>query len=172
MTPVLQIRAMRMTDLPAVLEIQAACYAGQLPESAVSLGAKCAASPATCFVAEAAGTPAAYLIALPWVFASPPALNAAECELPALPDCLYLHDLAVAPGARKLGAGAALVAVFFAQLERLALRRASLIAVQDSAPYWRRHGFGPVVPAEPLSARLASYGAGIVYMERDDKKRA
>jgi N-acetylglutamate synthase-like GNAT family acetyltransferase len=102
---------------------------------------------------------------VPSDFANPPQLNQTYCRLPAQPDCLYLHDLAVAPAARTAGAGRLLVDAFFAHLRESELPRASLIAIQDSAPYWQRHGFQPVPLAGSLQSRLASYGLDVQYMQ-------
>jgi len=154
------------TDLPAVLEIQAVCYTHVIPESRESLHAKLNASQSTCLIASLVGNMVGYLIALPWEFSNPPALNAQTCELPSSPSCLYLHDLAVTPEARKSGAGRTLVEAFLTRLKRSGLARASLVAVQDSAPYWERHGFRPVPAAEPLRAKLSTYGKGVQYMVR------
>lgn len=160
-----EIRPMQPADLHAVLEIQTACYTRIEPESKASFEAKLVAAPASCFIASIARQPVGYLIALPWDFASPPVLNQASCNLPDTPDCLYLHDLAVAPTARAGGAGRALVAAFFSHLRQTTLRRASLIAIQDSAPYWQRHGFQPARNSDALQARLSSYGDDVQYME-------
>lgn len=156
---------MTAADIPAVLEIQAVCYTELIPESEESLQAKLRASRTTCFIASLGGTVVGYLISLPWEFANPPELNAVTCRLPNSADCLYLHDLAVAPSARKSGAGRALVEAFLTQLSGLALGRASLVAVQDSAPYWERYGFRAVLPSESLKAKLATYGKSVAYME-------
>ena len=166
MTDNVEVRLMQAADLPAVLEIQAACYTEVTPESKTSLAAKLAASPSTCFIASFEGARVGYLISLPWEFSNPPLLNAKTCHLPASPDCLYLHDLAVAPTVRRVGAGRALVEAFLDQLAVSSFKRASLIAVQNSAPYWERFGFRAVAPAEALQAKLASYGLDVKYMER------
>jgi len=165
MQTVIDIRMMAETDIPAVLEIQAVCYTAVTPESDESLHAKLRASQSTCFIASLEGDPVGYLISLPWEFSSPPVLNAATCRLPLSPDCLYLHDLAVAPGARQFGTGRALVEAFLNHLRGSGLGRASLVAVQDSAPYWERYGFRAVPLSEPLKAKLSTYGVGVVYME-------
>ena len=166
MQTVIDIRMMAAADIPAVLEIQAVCYTELTPESEVSLHAKLRASQSTCLIASLEGDTVGYLISLPWTFSSPPVLNAETCRLPSSPDCLYLHDLAVTPGARKSGAGRALVEAFLTQLRELDLGRASLIAVQNSAPYWERYGFLAVPLSEPLKAKLATYGECVQYMER------
>lgn len=160
------VRNATPADLPAIMGIQARCYRAIVPESAVSMGAKLAASPATCFVAESRGAIQAYLLALPWHFASPPCLDAPACHLPAAPDTLYLHDLAVAPEARGGGAAGALLGAFLDALDTLRLPRASLIAIQDSAPWWARHGFAPVALDSALAERLDGYGHGACYMQR------
>lgn len=162
----INIRTMTPADLPAVLEIQALCYTEIVPESGESLLAKLSASPSTCFVATSGGDTVGYLIALPWRCAEPPALDARTCRLPAEPDCLYLHDLAVTASARKSGAGRALVALFLRRLRDLDLGRASLVAIQRSGAYWERHGFRAAPLSAPLKARLSTYGENVQYMER------
>lgn len=166
MKAVIDIRMMAEADLPAVLEIQAACYTEVTPESKESLHAKLSASQSTCLIASLEGDTVGYLISLPWDFSSPPVLNAETCRLPSSPDCLYLHDLAVTSSARKLGTGRALVEELLIRFRGLDLGRASLIAVQNSAPYWERYGFRAVSLSEPLRARLSTYGEGVAYMER------
>ena len=165
MQSAVDIRMMAEADIPAVLAIQAVCYTELTPESDESLHAKLSASPSTCFIASLEGDTVGYLIALPWKYSSPPMLNAATCRLPPSPNCLYLHDLAVAPDARKAGTGRALVEAFLVQLKDSGLGRASLVAVQNSAPYWHRYGFRVVPASASLQAKLASYGAGVAYME-------
>lgn len=159
------IRTLCPADLPSVLRIQAACYTELEPESLQSLAAKQRAASAFCFVACRDAEVVAYLFSLPWIAAAPPALNAADCQLPLDPDCLYLHDLAVLPTARQTGAGKALVQAFFACLAKLALQQANLIAVQGAAGYWRRYGFQPVQTTATLEKKLATYGEDVVYMQ-------
>ncbi len=153
-------------DLPAILRIQARCYTAIVPESAESMGAKLAAAPATCFVARRAGEVVAYLLALPWRFDHPPHLDAPDCVLPDAPDTLYLHDLAVDPAARGSGASQALVQAFLAALAESGIGRASLIAIQGSAPWWEGHGFRAALTTPALDARLAGYGRDVRYMSR------
>jgi ribosomal protein S18 acetylase RimI-like enzyme len=162
---VIEIRPMALADLSSVLEIQAACYTRIVPESLESFVAKLMAAPGSCFIAAIGRRTVGYLIALPWDFANPPSLDQGSCRLPAAPDCLYLHDLAITPDARKAGAGKLLVEAFFSQLRQSNLPRASLIAIQDSASYWQRHGFEAAPQAESLQAKLSSYGEGVQYMQ-------
>jgi predicted N-acetyltransferase YhbS len=162
----LTIRPMRHTDLPLILEIQTLCYTELTPESEDSLRAKLNASPSTCHVACEQDKVIGYLISSPWLFESPPELNAASHDLPPDPDSLYLHDLAVTPAARKSGAGRALVEKFIAQTRTMSFSHASLIAVQGSKLYWQRYGFQPVPQTAALRTKLSSYGGNVEYMER------
>lgn len=166
MSAPLLVRPARLADLPAILHIQARCYTAIVPESAASMGAKVAAAPDTCFVACRDEHIVAYLLALPWRFDNPPCLDATDCPLPGQPDTLYLHDLAVAPEARGSGAADTLVQAFLAALARLPLPRASLIAIQGSAPWWARHGFAPAPVDDALRTRLAGYGEDAAYLSR------
>lgn len=153
-------------DFPAVMAVQAICYTALTPESEESLLAKLRASPSTCFVATRDGTLAGYLFSVPWLSASPPALDAQTCTPPAQPDCLYLHDLAVAPAERHSGAAGALIRAFFTCVQELGLGRACLVAVQGSTGYWERHGFQMVPTSPSLRAKLQTYGEDVAYMER------
>lgn len=160
------IRLMSEADLPSVLAIQHACYIEQFRESRESLHAKLLASPPTCFIASLAGDAVGYLFSVPCESSNPPRWNAATCQLPASPDCLYLHDLAVLPSARRSGAGRALVGKFLDRLRASNTGRACLIAVQNSMPYWERHGFRPVPLSGVLKAKLSTYGDQVAFMER------
>jgi ribosomal protein S18 acetylase RimI-like enzyme len=159
------VREMQEGDLSEVVKIQAYCYTEVAPESPASLLSKLRASPTTCFVAVINRLVVGYLISLPWEFSNPPTLNIEIGELPTNPDCLYLHDLAVAASARKLGAGRALVDRFLMMFQRFEVDRAALIAVQDSAPYWKRYGFRSAIRDLALNEKLLSYGPNVEYME-------
>jgi ribosomal protein S18 acetylase RimI-like enzyme len=162
----LKIRQMQASDIDSVMSIQAACYSGDIPESRTSLLAKFDASPETCLVAQCEEQVLAYLFALPWLSAAPPSLNADTCYLPLNPDCLYLHDLSVSPELRGAGAGAALVRMFFELQQQAGLPSACLVAVQNSAPFWRRFGFQVTQGNTFLLEKLASYGEGARFMQR------
>jgi ribosomal protein S18 acetylase RimI-like enzyme len=161
----IKVRPMGMADLSYVLEIQAVCYTEIVPESLESFVAKLMAAPASCFIATIEKRTVGYLVAVPSNFAHPPLLDQTYCRLPAQPDCLHLHDLAVMPAARATGAGRLLVDAFFTHLRESELPRASLIAIQDSAPYWQRHGFQAVSLGDLLQTKLASYGQNVQYMQ-------
>lgn len=161
-----EIRPMQAPDLDSVMSIQAVCYSGDIPESRASLQAKFDASPTTCLVAESKRRVQAYLFALPWLSSAPPSLNATSCELPAHPNCLYLHDLSVVPALRGTGTGRALIQRFFELQQEYCLSLACLVAVQNSVPYWRRFGFEVVAENPLFFEKLASYGADARFMRR------
>jgi len=159
------IRAMESSDFSSIMEIQSLCFIDVVPESEESLSSKFLASPETCYVVVRGVSVIGYIISLPWIFDHPPPLNTESCQIPVNPDCLYLHDLAIAPTGRGIGAADALVQQFFVELKRLGLPRASLIAVQNSKKYWQRHGFQVVSGNKGLDSKLTTYGEGIDYME-------
>lgn len=159
-----RIRPLQLSDLHAVLRIQDACYTEIVPESLASLRAKAAASPGSCFVAEAEAGIVGYLISVPIAFPELPALGAATFALAPGADTLYLHDLAVGAAGRGTGAGQALVAACMDAARRQGFDRMCLVAIQDSVPYWRRHGFEVETPAAGVAAKLASYGPGAKLM--------
>ncbi|MFZ6820608.1 GNAT family N-acetyltransferase [Undibacterium sp. Ji22W] len=164
MMSLFDIRPMHLNDIESVLRIQAACYSGDIPESANSLRAKLVAAPRSCFVATAEDEVIAYLIAIPWVSTAPPELNAPDCDIPTHADCLYLHDLSVHPNARKSGVGRALIECFFARCAQWQYAQACLVAVQNSAGYWRRFGFQTAPGSTLLAEKLASYAADAEFL--------
>jgi GNAT superfamily N-acetyltransferase len=111
------------------------------------------------------GRPAGYLLSHPWLHADPPALDTLLGGLPATPTTYYLHDLALLPEVRRTGAAAAAVEEFAAHARERGFAIMSLVAVNRSAPFWRRHGFEALdLPA--LAPRLALYEAQARYMVR------
>lgn len=154
-------------DLPAVMRIQAQCYTAIVPESLASMSAKQQHAPHTCHAAWRRGALVGYLLSLPVRGLALPALDSPACTIDPAADALYLHDLALAPAARGSGAGQALVARALAVGAQRGLRRALLVAIQGSVPYWARLGFEPLAPPTPdVRAKLASYGADARLMQR------
>jgi len=104
-----------------------------------------------------------YVLSHPWIFGDPPALNSLLSALPDHPDTLYLHDLALLPAARGTGAGAMVVAQLREHAKSCGWSRMSLVAVNESLPFWRRQGF-EVVAVPGLGKRLASYDPTACFM--------
>ena len=82
-------------------------------------------------------------------------------------DTLYLHDMAVLPTCAGQGLAQALLKSGWDHAAEQGLRHTALVSVPDSQTEWERHGYAQ----QPLGdaaqrERLASYGAGAVYMAR------
>ena len=171
MTLALSLRAMRRADLPAVLQVQSSCYGGEFLESPASFEAKLVQTEAlqTCWVVADARSEQmlGYVFSLPVCAGTMPGLNASDYRLPAQPELLYLHDLAIAPAGRGQGLAPLLVDKVQERAEVLGLRRIGLIAVQDSHQFWQRQGFGPRRGQLPpwLQAKLGSFGPAARYLE-------
>lgn len=163
--PDLTWRAMTAADLDAVAAIAVLGFPDHFEGRDLFVN-RLALNPSGCFVlADGDGEPKGYMVAYPWRADAAPALNTLIEAIPDDATVMYLHDMALHPEAR--GGGYPGVAV-----ERLAddARRAgwpavALVAVNDAAPFWARHGF--VVRETPeLAAKLASYGSDARYMMR------
>lgn len=161
------IRPLQENDIDAVLTIQSRCYTELIPETAEVLLSKWRVSPRTCWLAEVGGRAAGYLLTHPWTAAAPPALHARIELLPAAPDCLYIHDLAIDPEFRGYQIAEGLVRGALQAADDLGYAQSALIAVQASRRFWARFGFEPVVnPACELREKLVGYGADATFMRR------
>lgn len=143
---------MTASDLPEVSRIAGLVHP-DFPEDDAVFAERLALFPAGCLVLPAGG----YLLAHPWTRGCPPALNSRLGALPARPDTLYLHDIALLPAARGRGAGEAALR----RVEALArpFGEVSLVAVGGSAGFWGRMGF------VQGCADAGSYAGG-VYMTK------
>ena len=115
-----------------------------------------------CLVLMAGEEPVGYGIAHPWRLDAVPALDTLICTLPAEAECIFIHDVAILPGARARGAGAA----FVRHAGRLAtdrgLDRLALVSVYDTHPVWARCGFE--IKALSPGDKLKAYGPTAKYM--------
>ncbi|VVE22707.1 GNAT family N-acetyltransferase [Pandoraea eparura] len=162
---------MQSSDIPQVLTVQAAAYRGSMQESEATLASRHELSPATCWVAVDAGTTnaavAGYLLTHPWRMAAPPPLDTRLDALPDVPDCWYVHDMALAPRTRGAGVARQLYAAALASAQSLGLRASALVAVQQSQGFWARFGYAAMRDVSPqMAAKLAGYGDGAVFMTR------
>lgn len=159
-----RLRPMRAQDLPAVLAIQREAYQAELHEDAAAFRQRLHSAPALARVAEDAEGVCAYLFGYRSRLGQVTPLDGEFAEAHD-PDCLYLHDLAVARRAAGRGLGPALVAELLASGRASRLRHSALVAVQESQAFWRRLGYRP---ASRLDARqqahLDSYGVPALYM--------
>lgn len=151
-------------DIETVAAI-ASCVHPALPERTAVLAEKNRLFPAGCRKLLVGGRMLGYGLAHPWTIADPPALDAYLRVLPPLPDCLFIHDVAVLPQARGQGAAAA----FLVHVESVAKDRRlpalALVAAYGTARLWARFGFA-AIGGETLAAKLAAYGPEARYLGR------
>jgi GNAT superfamily N-acetyltransferase len=145
-------------DIPAVMRIQADCYPEPMLESEAVFRARLALTPATCWIWSGHGQSAeAYLFSYPSSNGAVTVLDH-PFRIPAAPDCLYLHDLAVAPDARGRRAAKALVAAALEKARVDGLRWSALVSVQQSQAFWETLGYAAVeMLPSPARKNLASY---------------
>ncbi|MDD2713268.1 MAG: GNAT family N-acetyltransferase [Simplicispira sp.] len=165
----IHVCALAPQHLPGLLAVQQACYGAALIEGA-EVFARRLASPANCsLVLEHAGQVVAYLAAYESVRhkVTPLQGDFAAVAAPAQPDTLYLHDMAVLPHCAGRGLAQALLAPLYARAATRGLQHAALVSVQGSHGYWARQGYAVQALAQATQrTRLASYGAGALYMAR------
>jgi GNAT superfamily N-acetyltransferase len=158
----MRIGPMAPGDLAGVLDVQAACYPPAMQEPAHVVLARLAASPGTVLVARDDDGVCGYLFAYPSCLGKVTPLGGAFA-VPAEPDTLYLHDLAVAPRAAGQGVGRALVARLHANAAVRGLRHAALVSVQDLLVFWESLGYAP---AAGDGAALATYPGAAHYLTK------
>lgn len=160
----LDLRPLRPADLAAVAAIQNAVYLPLYREEAPILGSRIAAAPTCCWGAFRDGDLCAYILSHPWPAAAPPAIGQVLGACPP-GDNWFIHDLAIAPDARGLGLGRALVARAAQAARDLGLARGDLVAVQGAATFWAGLGYAPPESLPPaLAAKVAAYGDDARYM--------
>lgn len=164
--PRLKWRAMTTADLDAVVDLAAVGFPDHF-EGRNCFENRLALNPGGCFVLVDGeeGPPRGYLVAYPWTAGAAPALNTLIEAIPEDASVIYLHDLALDPTARG-GGSAGFIIEQLAQDARLAGWPAlALVAVNNAAGFWERHGFSIVNP-KGMADKLAGYGADARYMVR------
>lgn len=156
---------MRAADLPAVSALADRVHAAH-PEAPVIFAERLSLFPQGCLVLAEGPALVGYAIAHPGWLGAPPPLNTLIEALPTRADCLYLHDIALAPAIARQGHGSDVVARLAELAIAVRLPRLALVAVSGSAPFWEGLGFR-AVDDPALRAKLASYGAGAAYMMRE-----
>ena len=118
---------------------------------------------AGCRVLETDRSIVGYGIAYPWRLDDVPQLDRFLGEIPPDADCLFVHDVAMLPAARRNGAGRGVVE-HAARLARvLGLHYLALVSVYGTQDLWGRCGFAPS-PSAAAAAQLATYGDTAHYM--------
>lgn len=157
-------RQMTAEDAGAVERIGAHIHP-DLPEDEAIILERLRLYPQGCRVLEVDGRIAAYVVSRPWRDLQPPPLNTLLGALPQTPTTYYIHDLALLSQARGTGAASAVVEDLLAHAAALGVADFSLIAVANSADFWRRFGF-EVVADPKLDPNLRSYDEAARFMVR------
>jgi ribosomal protein S18 acetylase RimI-like enzyme len=157
-------RQMYPADIPAILAIQEEAYPWHQEDRAV-FEDRLALYPQGCLSLDCEGALVGYILSHPWHADAPPPLDAALGSLPDRPGTYYLHDLAIMKSAYGKGHGARVVRHLVETAGAMDYPSMSLIAVNQSALFWQKHGFAPkTLPG--LGEKLKSYGEGAVFMTR------
>ena len=109
--------------------------------------------------------PKGYLVAYPWRADAAPTLNTCIAAIPGEATVMYLHDLALHPDARGGGHTAEIVERLAEQAKADGWPALALVAVNDAAGFWAKHGFSVVSPPG-MADKLVSYGSDARYMIR------
>lgn len=155
-------RAMTTYDLPAVERIAAAVHP-DFYEAPEVLAERQMLYRNGCYLLELGEKPAGYVLSHPWRYGGLPALNAPLAALPAAPDTYYLHDLALLPVARRVGAASQIVRALIKHATVENYQTMTLVAVNGSVPFWEKHGFA-VAEIPELYGKLLSYEEAARYM--------
>lgn len=158
-------RAMTAADLDAVAAVAAVGFPDHF-EGRDCFENRLALNPAGCFVlAGGDGRPHGYLVAYPWTADAAPALNTLIDAIPDAASVMYLHDLALDLSVRGGGWSRPIVERLAQDARAAGWPALTLVAVNDAAPFWERHGF---VIADPpgMADKLAGYGPDARYMVR------
>lgn len=155
---------MRAADLAAVSALADRIHI-EHPEAPAIFAERFALYPAGCFSLVEGGTVLGYAIAHPGRLGAPPPLDTLLGTLPEDADCLYLHDVALAPEVARQGHGADLLAKLVECAIGARLPSLALVAVNGSASYWGGRGF-QIYRDPALGVKLTSYGADAAYMMR------
>lgn len=158
-------RAMAAADLPAVMAVAAQVHP-DYPESEPVFAERLALHPAGCLVLAGGGGLGGYVLSHPWRLGQVPALDSLLGTVPDDADAYYIHDLALLPAARGGGAASGCVDRLAAHALTTGFARMALVAVGNSAGFWRRQGFREAHD-EALARKLASYDDAARYMIRD-----
>ncbi len=142
-------------DLPAVEAIATAVHPlfNEAPEV---LAERQRLYPHGCYLLEIGERPAGYVLSHPWRAGTLPPLNTRLGVLPPAPDTYYLHDVALLPVARRVGAASRIVNALTKHARAGDYATMSLVAVNGSLGFWERHGF-VVEDAPQLGDKLLSY---------------
>lgn len=165
---ILAWRRMQAEDLPSVVRIAGEVHT-EFPETVAVFEERLSLFSQGCWVASSDIRVYGYAISHPAILGRPPALDSFLGRLPTAADCLYLHDVALLAQARQTGLGSKIVTLLSSVARTSQLQNLALVAVNQSAPYWRRMGFEQYSPInDVLRRKLASYSDDAQYLVMPD----
>lgn len=156
-------RAMTGNDIDAVERTAAIVHPGLFERRAV-LAEKQRLYPDGAWLCEHDGKTGGYFLTHPWQDDAIPPLDTMLTTVPR-GGTYYLHDLALLPEVRRIGAATAALDIALAHAARAGFRTAALVAVNNSGGFWERHGFANV-DAPHLADTLLAYGPSARLMRR------
>lgn len=151
-------------DLAAVGKIAAAVHPA-LYESPEVLSERQQLYRNGCYLLEIRERPAGYVLSHPWREDAPPPLNAMLGDIPDDVTSYYLHDLALLPVARRIGAASQIVGALTKHAQARGFATMSLVAVNGSQGFWEKHGFAVAIRPD-LEDKLQGYGAEARFMTK------
>jgi len=137
----MNIIRLTLADIPSVLEVQQDAYRPELLEIAETFEKKIRLFPFGCLGCWHEGELAAYVFSHPWRADEILPLDFDLKQVPGEATCLYIHDLAVLQRFRGRGIADQLLENLFSLADSLGYRDYTLVAVQDSEPFWAKYGF-------------------------------
>jgi predicted N-acetyltransferase YhbS len=150
-------RPLIISDLPQILAVQRSAYQEVFHEPSETFAGKLALFPRGALGIFEGDSLAAYFFCHPGVVGETVPLRAEHLVLPERPNCLYIHDLAVAQRCRGRGLAARLAGEAFELAEALHLPACALVSVQGSETFWERLGFMSQQELEYLPGIAANY---------------
>lgn len=155
-------RAMTGYDFDAVFDIANRVHPGFFEAHEV-LAEKFALYRNGCYLLEVSEKPAGYVLSHPWKRGSLPALDTLLGAIPKDADTFYIHDLALLPLTRGVGAAGKIVDGLTKHAVAMGFPTMSLVAVNGSIPFWEKQGFA-VEDRPELTDKLAAYEDAARYM--------
>lgn len=159
-------RPIRGEDDVATVAAIAAVIHKDLPESAAVFAEKIKLFPDGCLTARQDGEMLGYGISHPWRLYEVPALDAFLGGLPASPDCLYVHDVAILPKGRGRNMAGRYLDLIREIARNRGIARLACVSVYGTSAFWMRHGFHEAAD-QRLQASLEAYGPTARYMIAD-----
>src|SRR5690606_35391597 len=166
----MNIRAMKESDLPQVIEVQRQTFTQDLREDYDVFLDRFQRFGEHFLVLEDDALVVGYALAFPWALGDSPVNNQKFPLVLATANCFYIHDMAILPSHQGLGLGQVMLERIEQKARALGFDRLSLVSVEQSGDYWDEAGFTALALSKEKQARiLKSYGENARLMERSLK---